>query len=585
MRFVRVPAVAGLLILTACELPGRRDDQSPSGPVAERIRLAYPDLAAGRFIILADFESPADAELFRVAVGEVTLSDDRQPSISVLRARERTGAGGLKATLVSPDESIRLDGLRSQSQALPRDWSAHALLIASIYGPDDGVLLDFAIHSGESPPLLWRTRLRLDPGWNLIRIDLAEPGTRVDLSDVRALTWSAPEIAGPLDLYFDDIALADNERTILPGGGAADELYALSRGRRLYVGANGRFELAFVDGVIAGWHPSREKRRINLTVPSGLGPWPVMLDSGWASAAAGVAYDDSDMFADWGDRVAAGQAIVEATAFRLIVEGQWRFMRSEAAATQPASHRGHVWQYTIYPSGKIYVRLRTDDAGAGWSRALLGAAVVLDGRQGFEPVDHSASDSGNAQAQFVLLSRSEPGRSDLLWTPYDAAVAHTQRVFESADRGRIAVVAGGLPPAEMADSAHMLCIWPTNLDGIAESASLSEDYRDPVRIEPTVGRVVSDSPGDMDGDGFNESQGCYELAPIGGVLRFRFDPGRRLRHQPVFRIHVARSDRCWVYVDGRILKRLARDGQGRLLFEIPEIVRRPTAVEINVRQE
>ena len=115
VRFVRVPAVASLLILTACELPGRRDDQSRLGPVAERMRLAYPDLASGRFIILADFESPADAELFRITAGELTLSDERQPSISVLRARERTGAGGLKATLTNPDESIRLDGLRSQS--------------------------------------------------------------------------------------------------------------------------------------------------------------------------------------------------------------------------------------------------------------------------------------------------------------------------------------------------------------------------------------------------------------------------------------------------------------------------------------
>ncbi|MCH7873432.1 MAG: hypothetical protein IID33_17175, partial [Planctomycetes bacterium] len=535
MRFVRVPAVASLLILTACELPGRRDDQSGLGPVTERMRLAYPDLAAGRFIILADFESPADAELFRITAGELTLSDERQPSISVLRARERTGAGGLKATLTNPDESIRLDGLRSQSLQMPRDWRAYALLIASIYGPDDGALLEFAIHSGESPSLVWRTRLRLEPGWNLIRIDLAEPGPRVDLADVRALTWSAPNITGPLDLYFDDIALADNERTILPGGAAADELYALSRGRRIYVGANGRFELAFTDGVIAGWHPSREKRRINLTVPSGLGPWPVMLDREWASAAAGVAYDDSDMFADWGDRVAAGQKIIEASAFRVVMLSQWKFQRSTvAAASRPAALPGHVWQYTIYPSGKVYVRLTSDDAGAGWSRPLLGAAVVLDGREGFEPADRLAANSSGVQPRFVLLSRRQPGRADLLWTPYDADLARTQRAFESADRGRLAVVLGGLPPAESADSAHMLRIWPTDLDGIAEGASLSQDYRDPVRIEPTVGRVVSDSPGDMDGDGFNESQGCYELAPIGGVLRFTFDPGRRSRHQPVF---------------------------------------------------
>ena len=94
------------------------------------MRDTYPDLRFGPFLNLADFESRGQAELFRVAAG---VDNDRpQPSISVLRSRNQTGAGGLKARLHTPEDRLIFDGQRSDELALVRDWRDYALLLVSI---------------------------------------------------------------------------------------------------------------------------------------------------------------------------------------------------------------------------------------------------------------------------------------------------------------------------------------------------------------------------------------------------------------------------------------------------------------------
>lgn len=583
MRLVRIPAVVGLMLVTGCELPGGNNQQTRLDLTAQRMRAAYADLESGRFIVLADFEKPGDAELFRLVSAGVTAPHERQPQVT-LRSRSDTGVGALQVSLSGPDDSIWLDGQRPESAPLPHDWREYALLIAGIHGPPQGALLDFTIHSGTSTPLIWRTKIRIQSGWNLVRVDLAEPGPSIDLSHIAAVVWAAPHIKEPIDLKFDDVLLADNTRSILPAGDAPGALYAQSRGKRIYVGARDRFELAFADGVITAWHPSHDARSVNLTVASGLGPWPVTLDDTWATATEGLAYDDPSMFANWGERVAAGQAVVEASAFRVVILGRWRFVPPDPqATTQPASPPEHTWQYTIYPSGRIYVRLVSNPADAAWTKPLLGAAVALDARQGFELIQQLVTSSDSSESQFVLLSPKEKNRPDLLWAPYNKALAATRRVLESGDGRRLAVVAGAVSPKGKVESAHLIRVWPTDMNGTAKGNSIVWDYRHPAAIAATVGRLVTDSAGDLDGDGYNESEGCYELSPEAGVLRFRFDPGRRLRYEPIFRIHDTQSQRCWVYVDGRIIKNLQADGHGRMMFKIDDVVQHPLAFEIYVR--
>jgi hypothetical protein len=182
---------------------------------------------------------------------------------------------------------------------------------------------------------------------------------------------------------------------------------------------------------------------------------------------------------------------------------------------------------------------------------------------------------------------SQPGRDrpDVLWCPHDAAAAHRQLELVSADERRIALTIGDVESADTVDTAHLLRFWPHDLDGVPEAESLAADYQQPATLSLSKGEQVRNAPGDLNNDGFNESQGCYELAPHEGLLRFRFVPGATLHHYPVFRIHRTAGRTCWIYVEGRIIRGQGRDGAGQLLFTIPRAVSTPLMIEVNTRRQ
>ncbi len=637
-RAIAVMAIA-LCAVAGCELMGRRGAEQ-GGPTAERMRAAYPDLKSGRMTILADFERPDDGELLRIESGGADVEDADQPRVSIFRSRNDTGAGGLKVTLppaagASPSAAaptLWFDARRSESLGLVRDWRPYTILLWSVYGPDEGARLTFTLHSGDQPGPAWSTTVRALRGWTLVRIDLAEAGERIDLADVRAMSWKLQDGGGePVDLYFDDFVLADNTEVILAPSDSSGAMYAVRAGRRLYIGAPGRYELAFADGQIAAWHepgiaaalpaaadtsapdsidsspPSETSLQgqgsssggaqppespptppalprlgaPNLTVPSGLGPWPAALAAGWHDPGQQVsAADDPRMFANWGEQVTIGQEVLEATPFRVAVRGQWRFRRTEGETDQATPPQpGHTWTYTLYPSGQVYLHLESHPAGAAWPAPLLGLAAVVDARRGFEPV------RGRSEGEaFALLARSGEGQADLLWVPARTELAAMQRLVEPDDGRRLTLVLGAVEPEERHESAHLLRFWPLDINSAAEAGSMAADYAERARVQPTSGSVLTDVPGDLNGDGFNESQGCYELAADAGVLRFTFDPAGRLRYQPVFRVQGTQGLRTWVYVDGRIVQSTGRDAQGRLLILLPDVISRALSVEVYTRQ-
>jgi len=578
-------------------------------PILQRMRKTYEDLSSGRFVSLADFETPTQVTLFR-CVGPDDVEGDRpQPTLSILRSRSETGAGGLKALLRSPDDRLVLDGRRSSELALVRNWQPYSLLLMSVYGPADGVLLELTISSGQAAPLHWTRNLRVQRGWSLHRIDLADVGDWIDLADVRSVSWRAPQATGPVEVYLDDIILADNTRVVLgelpawltagrrtmvpvpisePPSAEAEKvkqpgsLYVFTRGRRIYVGAHQRFELAYSGGQIVAWHGTAGE---NLVDVGGLGPWPVPLPEDWQSRLPPFAYDDPGLFAGWGEIVASNQRVVEATPFRVVIVGEWQFGTRPETRASSDDFVGHRWSYTIYPWGAIYVLLHAQAAPVGWSRPRVGLALGLDGRCGFRQV---VSLPGGAKPQpepFVLQARGGDGQADLLWTwSLDNDLAG-QLAVASADGRRAAVIVGDLPAAPKLTVAQMLRIWPTDIDGAPEALSLVADYRHPAQLHVSAGRVVADVPGDLDGDGYNEAEGCYELAPAGGALRFEFAPGALVRFDPVFRVHETAGRRCWVYARGRPVESIGRDRVGNLLFYISHALATPLAIEVHVAAE
>jgi hypothetical protein len=544
------------------------------------MRDTYEDLASGRFVSLADFETLGQETLFRCVGPDGSEGQRPQPTLSILRSRNETGGMGLKARLSDPTDVLVCDGVRAKERVLMRDWRGYALLLMSIYGPPQGARLEFSLRSGQQAPLRWTRTLSVGPGWNLIRLDLATAGEWINLGDVRALAWRAPEISAPIDVYLDDLIIADNTQHVLGERAGPGELYVFTSGRRITAGVRERFELSFADGQIVAWRSGSED---NLADPDGLGPWPIPLGADWSDAQSpAIAYDAPGLFASWGSSVVAAQSIVEATSFRVVISGRWRFVSGDGPhePVPETEAPGHAWQYVIYPGGAVYVSVASTPPPSGWGASRVGYAVALDGRRGFQLVD-GRPDGAGVGLSYLLLARAGGRRADLLWSWPRGQGFGARRELASADERRLAVILGDIEAASFIQTTHLLRLWPADIDAAPEAASFSDDYRNRAALTVTTGRAMTEAPGDHDFDGFNEAEGVYELLPDGGALRFDFNPGPHLRYDPVFRVHATRERRCWVYARGGLLKDVGRDLDDNLLFRLREVTSAPVGIEVH----
>lgn len=592
-------AISTFLALTfgGCQMMQPRTDPDtaeggppPLPPALARMQKVYPELESGKFICLADFNSLPQATLCRM-VGADGVETESQPEVSVRRSIDATGAGALRLNFEKAGEQLRFDGMRSETLALPRDWSSYTLLMFNVYGPPEGLALEFSVESGTDVPLRYVRRLFAEPGWHLYKYDLAELGDEIDLTDVRALAWLAPELSASAELYLDDVLLTENTRHVLGPDVAAGGLYLFTSGRRIIVGVRDSFELAFADGVITEWHAGGGP---NLTVRNGMGPWPIPLPTDWhARQEKPIVYDDPHLFAAWGEQVRTRQDIIEASTARVVIEGHWRFLDTRTFKEQAAVQAnetggkdgvlsGHSWRYVVYPTGQVYITVTSIAGASGWPGERVGYALAMNGRVGFTKVTAEPRASGPA-SYFVLLSQAGRDRPDLLWCPADSRAAERQLELVSAEERRIAVMIGDLAPGDRLQTAHLLRLRPGDMDTNVEGQAFGSDYQNPATLAVTRGRLLNNQDGDLNQDGFNEAEGCYELELENGILRLSFSPGAIPRLYPRFRVEGSAGRECWIYHEGRIITTAGRDGAGRVLFVLPQAIGMPTTIEINSR--
>ncbi|MBN1510661.1 MAG: hypothetical protein JXB13_01480 [Phycisphaerae bacterium] len=553
---------------------------------ADRLRSSYPDLSSGRFAVIADFEQASHAELFRLG------TPSRQGSLRVDpdRGWEPTGRSALKIVFGGADDVLVANNANVTQWYLKRDWREYDLLLMQMHAPSGGLDVEVGIVAESNGRQgVVEALLPLQPGWNLVRLDLGEVAEHLPLDDITEIRWSAPSATGLVEWMLDDVILANNTADLFGrSDGPNGELFVRRRGRRWSVGAAGRFELGFGGGQIVQWYDlaGDPNRLNNLVANTILGPSPVVMPADEFSESPGGTSD----FVELGETVIARQQVSEVSPVRVVVATEWRFARrgaSEAAEQQPFQQ----WTYTIYPSGSVYCHLRCTTADGDWRPDDIGLAVSRAERGDLEFFGHPPAqlqDEGRLRhVCFASIRRSDSVGASLLFAMHDARRAPRLDFFREAEAGRVTLVAsGGRVHYDADEWSALLCVWPPETGTGLHPANRSFDYSFPnERITISTGRRITNDAGDVDADGFNEQRGCHVLAAEGRRVSVELNGREQPLYSPAFVIRGTAGMEGWVYLDSHALESTGRDANGDLLFQVPQTVTEGVRVDVYLGED
>lgn len=549
---------------------------------SDRLMAAYPDLATGRFWIIADFEQLEHAELFHV----VSHSGQASCIPSLAAGVPQTGQRCLRVTLADPLDTVVINNEHAHCWSLKRDWRQFWLLIAAIHCTVDSTPLELAVAAGPADGgASVHSRITLTRGWNVLRLDLAEAADNIPIDDIREIRLSLPEATAPVELLLDDFVLTDNRQDIF---GSSDDvsggLYIQRQGRRWNIGAAGRFELGLANGQIAYWYDlGHDPHRLhNLVAGSVLGPSPVVLP-GFGSEEPSQA--DSGFLA-LGQTVVAHQQVEEASEARIVVACTWRFTSRGQQIEEATPFQR--WSYAILPDGKVYVTVACTAQAGDWRPQALGLAVTRGDDGSIQSYAHRTARLEDPEdlrhVAYGYARPASPERSGVLLVMHDGRQAPLMEILRQPQRHRVSLLAsGGHISGPTQAWACLLRVWPPGHCDQALELAMDYAYPDPLHV--MVGERVNDSPGDDNGDGFNERFGCYVLRPEADLLRFEVNGSKRPRFSPVFNVLDTAGARVWVYLDNVILETVGRDAKGNAVFQLPGTVRGRSLIEVVIRDQ
>ena len=102
-------------------------------------------------------------------------------------------------------------------------------------------------------------------------------------------------------------------------------------------------------------------------------------------------------------------------------------------------------------------------------------------------------------------------------------------------------------------------------------------------VPEEFGKVIRNSPGDANNDGYNETTGDYRLSATGPRFEVRIVPRSPGLLRPVFQVHGLPEGKVLATLEGRLIERMVRLPDGTLLIEIPANVERPTTLNLRVQ--
>lgn len=578
VKCVAALATALAVAASGCLRPGGARSARPTQ--SDRLIQAYPELRAGRFALLADFENPTHMEI----VQQVSVSEHARCALGTRRLGPDTGRACLELAAGSPDDTVVLSNRNAQSWFLKRDWrggDTYDLLLLGVESPRHGLSLELSIAAG--PPRDRRavyTSHPLERGWNLLRLDLAELGERLPLDDIQELRLSAAGLSQPATLRFDDLILTGARRTLLGDPAGTDGgLYVQEVGRRWRVGAGGRFELVFANGQIVGWYnlAADPNRLRNLVQGTALGPTPVVVEPSGGD------------FQALGAQVVARPQLLELNPVRAVIAGEWRFADEPGAPAERAPLQR--WRYTIYRTGQIYVTVEATRVAAKWAADRLGVAVSLRADREDELFVRqvgSPAGSGTAVPAPFALGRREEADAALLFAlrapRTEGTTPPVARLFEHFDAELRRATVTGVIDAEPTDVERWTChlvVGGAAAISDEDAAARARTYADPLPLKFELGSPLGGGRG---AGGFDDAGGCYVVAADQGRARFTIDGSGSPVFSPCFEVTGAAGNEAWVYVNHLVFEPTTRTDSGRLLFQLPDTIRGRTLVEVYFRR-
>ena len=581
---------------------------------SDRLRAYYPDLVEGRFAVIADFESPSHGELFKMLSAEP--GDTVQETIGGI---EGTGEGCLKAVFRNFASELVADNDNAKRWLLKRDWRRYNLLLMNIFIPEVGggvedtvavepetvddtpaYILKLGVVSGRGEFVAEAySYAPLHRGWNLLRFDLGEIRDVVAMDDVRQVRCSLggnPGQAGvdwPVEVVVDDVLLVDNRKELFGSREGSDgSLYVVEEGRSINVGAARRFEVGFSNGQLVSWYDlsSDPVRLNNLAGSSGvIGPSPIVV-SGKHIADGELPLLLTQAKPPGEQMAVSRQTLIEATDVRVVVECQLGIGETGADRYPESAYQRLI--YTIYSSGNVFVSVECATELSLYKAERIGLAVGAATTEGIETGVHESGEAGERPILQHLcygwLAPSAKG-AGLLFVLHDSRTGPDLSLIhldggDKGDFGRSYLVAYG---GEVDYPIHrwhcLLNFWPVSNCERKTREDIAIAYCHRPRISFMVGEFDRESAGDWDGDGFNEREGMFMLETDSNRVQFKLDGRSRRVVSPVFCVPEAAGREAWVYIDYTICQHVSRDGNDRLVFQLPGTYDDEVVVEVYLR--
>lgn len=563
------PCLAWTLI-ASCALPGpessnfvsssstARKPAKPAGPTqSDRLLAYYADLRDGPFAILADFEDPVHAQVVSLH-GADAARFARLPN----RGRKETGGACLEFHATSPDDELILSNDHAEQWHLRRQWTDFDLLLLSVHAPLDRLGLNLTlVAAGRERSDRVVTRQPLRKGWNLLRLDIAELAERIALDDVREIRLSVSGSEKPLTLLLDDLLLAANRRDIFGDSAATGgELFVRRSGRRVHVGAGGRFELIFSGAQIVAWYDlARDPYRVrNLVRGTALGPTPIF-------ASLDEESDAEESSAPSTPAVEARTRLLEFNPIRAVVECAWR------ASAEDADVRA---RYVVYATGQLFVDVEWPGARP---RSRPSPTLVFAAHApGSDARVIAPAASPDHPSSWGIL---KPSAHAALWVTAVDQTASPMSItaVQDHERQRLLLLARASednPPANRW-WVHMLL-----RDGEPPPSEVVQDWADafarPTPPQLLLGRV---NPSRDFAEGFDRSQGCFRFSLKDSQLRWKATGDDQVPATSAFCVDTERNQKAWVYVNHLIHQPLIATDDG-LLFQLPQDTPSGSLIEV-----